>query len=86
MIAMATVLERAGSWPAVRGFLDGSFAVVPGLTAALTFNMVRKRAWSIPRAVMTIAGAAAMIVSGRWAVPVFFTVVALSWLYERIKA
>jgi chromate transporter len=86
MIAMAAVLERAGSWPAVQGFLDGSFAVVPGLTAALTFNMVRKRAWSIPRAVMTIAGAAAMIVSGRWAVPVFFTVVALSWLYERIKA
>ncbi len=86
MIALAAVLERAGSWPAVQGFLDGSFAVVPGLTAALAFNMVRKRTWSIPRALMTIGGAVVMIVSGRWAVPVFFTVVAFSWLYERIKA
>jgi len=86
MIALAKVLEHAGSWPAVQGFLDGSFAVVPGLTAALAFNMVRKRAWSIPRALMTAAGAVAMVVSGRWAVPVFFTVVALSWVYERLKA
>jgi hypothetical protein len=70
----------------VQGFLDGAFAVVPGLTAALAFNMVRKRTWSIPRALLTLAGAAALVASGRWAVPVFFTVVALSWLYERFKA
>jgi chromate transporter len=86
MIALAKVLEHAGSWPAVQGFLDGAFAVVPGLTAALAFNMVRKRTWSIPRALLTLAGAAALVASGRWAVPVFFTVVALSWLYERFKA
>jgi chromate transporter len=86
MIAFAKVLEHAGQWPAVQGFLDGSFAVVPGLTAALAFNMLRKRSWSVPRVVMTATGAVAMILSGSWAVPVFFTVVALSWLYERLKA
>jgi len=86
IIALATVLDVIGEWPAVRGFLDGAFAVVPGLTAALAFNMIKKRRWTRLRAASTIAAAVAITLSGTWAVPVFFATVAVSWLAERRTA
>lgn len=82
ILILASVLEIIGEWPAVKGFLEGAFAVVPGLTAALAFNMVRKRRWTPPRAVLTLAGALAITLSGRWAVPAFFVVVAAAWFTE----
>ncbi|MBU0926308.1 MAG: chromate transporter [Spirochaetes bacterium] len=83
ILVLASVLGAIGEWPAVRGFLEGAFAVVPGLTAALAFNMIKKRRWTVLRAAMTMAGAVAITLSGSWAVPVFFAVVAVSWLMER---
>ena len=85
IIAVASMLEVAGAWPPIRGFLDGAFAVVPGLTAALAFNMVRKRSWTPLRAVITVAGAALIVAAGNWAVPAFFSVVLVAWLFERRK-
>lgn len=82
IIALAAALDVIGEWPAVKGFLEGAFAVVPGLTAALAFNMLRKRRWTPLRAALTILGAISITVSGKWAVPVFFTVVAAAWLAE----
>lgn len=83
MIALATVFEVAGDVPAIRGFLDGSFAVVPGLTAALAFNMIKKRKWSIQRGILTVLGAVGLILAGSMAVPLFFGIIALAWLLER---
>jgi len=85
ILALASILDIAGEWPLVRGFLDGAFAVVPGLTAALAFNMIRKRRWTPLRAALTIAGAAAIVAAGAWAVPVFFSVVAVAFMFERRK-
>ena len=85
IIAVATILDVVGAWPPVRGFLDGAFAVVPGLTAALAFNMIRKRSWTLLRAVITVAGAVLIVAAAKWAVPVFFSVVLVAWLFERRK-
>jgi len=86
IIALTAVLDVIGEWPVVKGFLEGAFAVVPGLTAALAFNMIKKRRWTPIRAVLTVAGALAITLSATWAVPVFFSVVAVSWLAERKAA
>ncbi|OHD18962.1 MAG: hypothetical protein A2Y38_18610 [Spirochaetes bacterium GWB1_59_5] len=86
IIALAAVLDVIGEWPAVKGFLEGAFAVVPGLTAALAFNMIKKRRWTPLRAGLTIAGAVAVTLAGTWAVPVFFSVVAVSWFADRKPA
>lgn len=86
IIALAAVLDVIGEWPIVKGFLEGAFAVVPGLTAALAFNMIKKRRWTPIRAGLTVAGAIAITWAGTWAVPVFFSVVAVSWLAERKAA
>lgn len=86
ILALATVLEIIGEWPVIQGFLEGAFAVVPGLTAALAFNMIKKRRWTPLRASLTIAGALLLIMAGTWAVPVFFSVVAFSWFAERKSA
>jgi len=85
IIALSALLGAIGEWPAVKGFLEGAAAVVPGLTAALAFNMIKKRRWTPLRAVLTIAGAIAITVAGTWAVPVFFSVVTVAWLAERRK-
>jgi len=85
ILAVASILEVVGAWPPVRGFLDGAFAVVPGLTAALAFNMIRKRTWTILRAVITVIGAVLIVAAAKWAVPVFFSVVLVAWLFERRK-
>ncbi len=86
IIALAAVLDVIGEWPVVRGFLEGAFAVVPGLTAALAFNMIKKRRWTPIRAGLTILAALAITLAGTWAVPVFFSAVAVSWLAERKAA
>jgi chromate transport protein ChrA len=86
IIALAAVLDAIGEWLVVKGFLEGAFAVVPGLTAALAFNMIKKRRWTPLRAGLTVAGALAILLAGTWAVPVFFSVVAVSWLAERKSA
>ncbi|MBN1519562.1 MAG: chromate transporter [Spirochaetales bacterium] len=84
IILLASIISAAGDHPALRGFLDGAFAVVPGLVAALAFNVIRKRQWTVTRAVMTLAGAAALILAGTWAVPVFFGVVVVARLFEGV--
>ncbi len=82
IVALAAVIGRVRHLPAVRGFLEGAYAVVPGLVAAFAVNMVRKRKWTATRAALSVAGAAALILSGSWAVPVFFAVAVTAWLAE----
>lgn len=82
IVVVAAVLHRIADFPLARGFLDGAYAVVPGLVAALLFNMIKKKRWSKRRALAAAAGAVALVASGGWAVPAFFAVVALARLAE----
>ncbi len=83
ILLLATLLGVIGDWPVVQGFLDGAFAVVPGLTAALAFNMIRKRRWTPLRAALTVIAAILITLAGTWAVPTFFAVVAVAAFAER---
>lgn len=82
IVVVAASLQRIAEFPLARGFLDGAYAVVPGLVAALSFTMIKKKRWSRRRVVAAAVGALALIASGAWAVPVFFAVVALARLAE----
>jgi len=82
ILLVSSLVGAAGEHPLLRGFLDGAFAVVPGLVAALGLNMVRKRRWKKRRALLTLLGSAALILAGPWAVPVFFIVIVVSRLAE----
>ncbi len=46
IILVSTVLANFGSLPAVRRFLDGAGAVVPGLVAAMVWKIAKKRKWT----------------------------------------
>lgn len=82
VLLVASVFDSLASRPVVAGFLDGAFAAVPGLTAALAYKMIRKRRWNATRVAATVAGAVALILAGAWAVPVFFALAAASFLLE----
>ncbi|TFG84035.1 MAG: chromate transporter [Spirochaetales bacterium] len=83
ILLVASFLGAADEHPVVRGFLDGAFAVVPGLVAALAFRMIRKRSWTVMRGILSVAGALALVLAGTWAVPVFFGIVVVARLTER---
>jgi chromate transporter len=83
ILLFSRLLGAAGKIPFIRGFLEGSYAVVPGLVAALAFNMIKKRSWNGSRIVLTIIGAAGIILAGSFAVPAFFTLVGIAWIIER---
>ncbi len=82
ILLFSTILTMVDKLPFMKGFLDGSYAVVPGLVAALVFNMVKKRKWNAPRIAITVVGAIGLILAGSFAVPAFFALVAFAWLME----
>ncbi|HOX93057.1 MAG TPA: chromate transporter [Spirochaetales bacterium] len=85
ILLVAVLLDNLAGLKPVQGFLKGAYAVVPGLVSAFAVNMVRKRNWTPVRAVLTCVASIAMIVSGSWAIPVFFVVAAVAWLSEGWK-
>jgi len=85
ILLFSKLLSIAGQIPFMRGFLEGSYAVVPGLVAALAFNMIKKRAWNLNRAAITLVGAAGIIMAGSFAVPAFFALAAIAWIIELYK-
>ncbi len=85
ILLLSGVLATVGEIPFIRGFLEGSYAVVPGLVAALVFNMIKKRIWSVSRIALTSLGAVGMILAGDFAVPAFFALVGIAWLIEMRK-
>ena len=83
ILAVALLIDAAADIPAVRGFLEGASAVVPGLVAALAWNMAKNRRWTVVRAVTVAAASVILVLAGRWAVPAFFAIVAAAFLSER---
>lgn len=55
IILVSSLLTRYGSLPAVKRFLAGAGAVVPGLVAAMVWRTAKRRSWSTPRIVELIA-------------------------------
>lgn len=82
VLLIAFVYDSIKNYKIVAGFLNGAFAVVPGLTASLAYKMVKKRKWNVKRAISTVLAVIALILSGKWAVPVFFCLAILAFFLE----
>lgn len=82
ILLVADLAGRASGYPMLGAFLDGAYAVVPGLIAALLLRMAKNRTWKLKRVLGALLSGAAMIAFPAWAVPVFFASAALGWLLE----
>jgi chromate transporter len=83
IIAVGALLGRFGEIPAVKAFLDGAGATVPGLVAAMIWKMAKGRAWNAGRVVGLLALAAALILAPKASLPIFFAGIALLYLMEK---
>jgi chromate transporter len=51
ILLVSSLLTRYGSLPAVKRFLDGAGAVVPGLVGAMVWRSARRRKWTALRVI-----------------------------------
>lgn len=61
IILVSKLISEFGSLSAVRRFLEGAGAVVPGVVAAMVFRTAKRRKWSV-RAVVGLAVLAALLI------------------------
>jgi chromate transporter len=54
LILVGSFIGAYGSLPAVKRFLEGAGAVVPGIVAALIYKNATKRKWTLARAAQTL--------------------------------
>lgn len=79
IILVSGLISRYGSLPAVKRFLEGAGAVVPGLIAAMVWKTASKRSWTALRVVETIAVALILILFPAYSLPILL--LAISGLY-----
>ncbi|MEN6477994.1 MAG: chromate transporter [Rectinema sp.] len=82
LILVGSLLGRFGSLPAVRRFLDGAGATVPGLVAAMVWRNAKKRKWTAFRAVSTIALAVALALLPGMSMPILLGGILLLYVSE----
>lgn len=82
ILLVSEVIGVLAAQKQARAFLDGAFAVVPGLVAALLWRMIKTRGWNPGRIVLALAAAAAMILVPAWAPAFFFAAAAVGWFVE----
>lgn len=83
IVLVGALIGRFGDLPAVRAFLDGAGATVPGLVAAMVFKMAKNRKWSLPRVLGVAVLALALVLAPKASLPVFLGGSALCYLLER---
>ena len=83
IVLVGALIGRFGDLPAVRAFLDGAGATVPGLVAAMVFKMAKNRKWSPPRILGVAVLALALVLAPKASLPIFLGGTALFYLLER---
>ena len=83
LVLVGAALGRFGELPAVKSFLAGAGATVPGLVAAMVWRIARKRAWNLPRVAATAGLAFALALLPRLTLPVFLGAAFLLYFAER---
>lgn len=83
VVAVGALMGSFGELPAVKAFLDGAGATVPGLVAAMVFKMAKGRKWLPLRVLALAAFALALILAPGASLPIFLGGVALLYLAER---
>jgi chromate transporter len=83
IVLVGSLIGRYGQVPALRAFLDGAGATVPGLVAAMVYKVAKNRSWNIARIIGVIALAVALILLPAASLPVFLAGAGLFYLGER---
>lgn len=82
LILVSGLIQRYGSLPAVRRFLDGAGAVVPGLVAAMIWKNATKRSWNLPRIIETAALALLLILLPAFSLPILLLAIVVFYCVE----
>jgi chromate transporter len=83
IILVGKLMAAYGSLPAVRRFLEGAGAVVPGIVAAMVWKTAARRKWSAPRLLELAAIAALLILFPQASVFILLGGIPLLYLVER---
>jgi len=83
LVLVGAALGRFGELPAVRSFLAGAGATVPGLVAAMVWKIARRRSWNALRAVSTILLSLILALLPGLTLPVFLAAIILLYPLER---
>lgn len=82
LILVSGLIQRYGSLPAIRRFLDGAGAVVPGLVAAMIWKNATKRSWNLPRIIETAALALLLILLPAFSLPILLLAIVVFYCVE----
>lgn len=82
LILVSGLIQRYGSLPALRRFLDGAGAVVPGLIAAMIWKNASKRSWNIPRIIETGLLTVLLILLPRFSLPLLLLAIVIFYCIE----
>lgn len=84
IIIVSSLLTRYGSLPAVKRFLAGAGAVVPGLVAAMVWRTARRRSWSAPRIAEVAALTMLLILFPSLSLPILLAGVVILYVLEAL--
>lgn len=83
VVIVSALFFSFGTLPIVNAFLVGAAWTIPGLVAAMAYKMLVSTKWSIPAIVFVLLGITSMILFPVFTVPLFFTIVLLSFLWGK---
>jgi chromate transporter len=84
IILVGKLMADFGSLPAVRGFLEGAGAVVPGIVAAMVWKTAKKRDWNVPRIFELAALGTLLILFPSASLPILLGGIPLLYLIESL--
>lgn len=84
LILVSDLIRRYGSLPAVKRFLAGAGAVVPGLVAAMVYKSAKKRSWNAARITETVILAVLLALFPALSLPILLGGIALLYGIEAV--
>jgi len=82
LILVSGFITSYGSLPALKRFLEGAGAVVPGLVAAMIWKTASKRTWNPMRAFETAALAVTLVLFPAYSLPILLLGIAALYCIE----
>lgn len=82
LILVSGFISSYGSLPALKRFLEGAGAVVPGLVAAMIWKTASKRSWNPMRVFETAALAVILILFPAYSLPILLLGIAVLYCIE----
>jgi chromate transporter len=84
IILVSGFLSKYGSLPAIKRFLEGAGAVVPGIVAAMIYTTAKKRAWTPSKLFETAALTAVLVFFPAYSLPVLILGIVIFYVAELV--